>query len=506
MSTELLLGVDIGTTATKAAVFALDGTRVAAARHPTAMRRPHAGWAEQDPVNWIVDVQTVVAELGRRADLEAIAAVGVCSQVNTHVFVDVAGRPLRPAITWQDQRCADVAAALDGRLDEAARERIWGAPFTVDASHLAARAAWVAEHEPAIWERTRWILSPKDLINLVLTGEVGSDPVSSIGLVGPGGDYLDGLDELVDGLTRRLPPLGDLASPLGVTSRVGGGRPACVARGTMDAWGNLIGSGAVAPGRAMHVAGTSEVLAVIGAGPGGAPGVVSFTPWRGLHVHAGPTQAGGDALRWLAESLGCSMEEALSLAAQAAPGSGGVIFLPQLLGERAPLWDPDLRAAWIGMSFSTSRPELARAVLEGVAHSARHLLGVLEEAVGAPVTELVLSGGAARDDGWCQTKADILGRPLHRSRELDTGTLGAAVMGGLAAGLIDDVVTAAERMVHIERTFAPNHVEAALHAHGHAVYLAAQQRLSDLPPALIPRTREPVGAPIRGLVAGRPAT
>ena len=476
-----LLGIDLGTTSVKAAVFAPDGTRLGGAARRHVTHRPAPGHAEQHADDWWDGVTGVLADLGAAGALRDLAGVGLCSQVNTHLVTDAAGVPLDPAITWQDGRCAAVAATLTDRLAPQDRARVRGGLGTVDASHPAARAAWLATHRPQVWARTERLLAPKDWLVHRLTGTAVADPLSSVGLVGPDGTYPDWLDLLVPGLSGLLPPLADPATVAGHTTGAGGlpaGLP--VAVGTMDAWSALLGGGVAAPGDAIDVAGTSEVLAMAAEPGGGAPGVVAFPPWRGLHVHAGPTQAGGDALTWAAAALGGTVPELLELAATTAPGAGGVLFLPQLAGERAPLWDPQLRGHWLGATFGTGRAELARAVLEGVAHAARHVLGPLEEAAGRQATALAACGGGANSDLWCQVKADVLGRPLRRTAERDAGVLGAALLAGLAVGAGASVGELVARMVRVEREFVPDpRVRAGLDdAHGR--YRAAQQALAPL--------------------------
>lgn len=488
MSSGALLGLDIGTTKVKGAIFAPGRGVVASADHPHATARARSGWSEQDASAWQRAVAAVLAELGRRADLAAVGSVGICSQVNTHLFVDAHGDPLAPAITWQDGRCGDVAAELDERLDDATRRRIWGEPYNVDASYLVARAVWMERERPDVWERTRWVLSPKDYVNLWLTGEPASDPISSIGLT-DGHEYLSRLDELMPGVAERLPALRD---PADVVGRVRAGRlglPAVpVAAGTMDAWANLVGSGVAGPGEGMHVAGTSEILGVLSDRGVGAPGVVTFPERDGLRLHAGPTQAGGDALRWAAEAWDRPIDEVLGSAALAPAGSAGALFLPHLAGERAPLWDSRLRGAFAGLGFEHGREQLCRAVLEGVAFSARQLLEAIVQAAGIAPPELVLSGGGAASDLWCQIKADVFGTPLRRCAILDTGVLGAAVLGGAAAGRLDRVDRGAEDFAGHDRVFEPDLGHRERYDDGYARYRAVQTALRG---ALAPGASDP---------------
>ncbi|MFP5022260.1 xylulokinase [Pseudonocardia phyllosphaerae] len=476
-----LLGIDLGTTSVKAAVFDDDGTRLAAARRGHVTHRPAPGYAEQHPDDWWAGLTGAVAELAGAGVLGDVTAVGLCGQVNTHLVTDAAGSPLHPAVTWQDSRCAETAAALTDRLPDGDRARVRGGLGTVDASHPAARAAWFAAHRPEVWARTERLLAPKDQLLLRLTGTVAADPISSIGLVGPDGRYPDRLDLLVPGLRDLLPPLADPATVVGETTGAGGlpaGLP--VATGTMDAWAALLGGGVCVPGDAIDVAGTSEVLATATGPDAGGRGVVAFPPWQGLHVLAGPTQAGGDALAWAGSVLGADVAGVLDLAAAAEPGCDGLLFLPQLAGERAPVWDASLRAHWLGATFGTGRAELARAAAEGVAHAARHVLTALETAAGRPVAHLTACGGGSRSDLWCRIKADVLDRPLHRTAEPDAGVLGAAMLAGLATGAASSVGELAARMVRVDRVFTPDPRTRARYDDAHGRYLEAQRLLGPL--------------------------
>jgi xylulokinase len=482
MADPLLLGVDVGTTSVKAAAYDLAGRERGRGVVGYRTRRPRPGWVEQDAETWWAATAEAISQVGAVAPLREVAAVGVCSQVNTHVLVDERGRPLHPAITWQDQRCAAVASALDATLSDARRDELWGGPFRVDPSFALSRVAWLRDEAPEVLAAGRWLLQPKDLVNLRLTGEVGADPISAVGLVGRDGAYGDGILELVPEAAGLLAPLREPAEVLGTVLATETGLPATarVVTCTMDAWGNLHGSGLRRVGEGMEVAGTSEILAVLSDRGPGAAGVISFQPVEGLRLHAGPTQAGGDALRWFAAARDAQLEEVLGSAAQAPPGSGGLLFLPHLAGERAPLWDSEVRAGFLGLGAEHQGEHLARAVLEGVALSARHALEAVDTAAGLVAHDLVTSGGGARSELWCQVKADVLGRRLHRARVLDTAVLGAAMLAAVGTGLMADLDAATSRMVHVDRIFAPEPEHAEVYAALYDVYRQVHPALADV--------------------------
>lgn len=453
------LGVDIGSTSVKACLVWLDddsSVEVVARAYPT--QRPRPGYAEQRARDWVDGLAGCWTDLERRVGPVDLRSVGVCSQVNTHVLVDEHLRPVTPAITWQDLRCGPEAAELDARVADR-REGLWGGPFVIDASFSLARVLWVARHDPDALARARWVMSPRDFVVASLVGEVSSDAISPIGLVGADGRYIEGVTALVDGATRLLPPLRAFDALAGHTrAQSVAGLPAevPVAVGTMDAFGNVYGSGLVVPGRAMEVAGTSEIVGVASDRGVPTPGVISFAPVHGLHIHAGPTQAGGDALQWASRALRVPPQEVLTLAESALEDPQPIVFLPYLAGERAPLWDPMARGTFLGMTTSTGARHLALAVLEGVAFSARHLLGECQRAADIPVISLRLSGGGARSATWNAIKASAHGRPVEVMATLDSAVLGAALVGMVAAGLETDLRSAADRHIRVASTIEPD--------------------------------------------------
>ncbi|MFI9406943.1 FGGY-family carbohydrate kinase [Nocardia sp. NPDC052316] len=459
-ASDLVVGIDVGTTAVKAALFTGHGTVLRRHTGGHAMVRPRPGWAEQEPQQWWLGCVRGVESVLEDIEPEAVRALGVVSQVNTHVFVDSDLRPLLPAITWQDQRCADIAREVDEKLTPADKMRIWGHESTVDASALVARALWVTRHEPEVWRRTRWVLSPKDYLNARLTGKVATDAHSSIGLVDAAArGYLTEAVDLVEGLAERLPPLTGPTVSLGQPVHPPFDRllgSATVVVGTMDALGDAHGCGLATPRRAMVSCGTSLVVAGVSDRARPTPGVVTFPPIDGLHIHAGPTQAGGDALRWWSRTCGLTVAQVLVDAASARGGSG-VVFTPHLSGERAPLWDAAVRGSFLGLSASTTRQDMSRAVLEGVAMSGRQVLAAVESACDAPLAPITLSGGGANSDLWAQIFADVLGRPLQRLTTRDySAAFGAALLASVGAGAYPDLRTAAGEAVAVDRAFVPD--------------------------------------------------
>jgi xylulokinase len=229
----------------------------------------------------------------------------------------------------------------------------------------------------------------------------------------------------------------------------------------MDAWAAMFGVGVARDGQAMCLSGTSEVAGLISARRNPVAGVITFPPWRGITLHAGPTQSGGASLEWIARVLGRSVAEAAALTADVAIGRASPLFLPHLAGERAPLWDAAARGAFAGLGSATGPGELVAAVMEGVAFSARLALEALEAAGGLRPGVIRGGGGGTASDRWCAIRADVFGRPFLRMQARDAGAVGAMVMAGAGAGVVADLATAAA-LVPEERRFLPDPARAAL--------------------------------------------
>jgi xylulokinase len=465
------LGFDVGTSTVKAGLLWLDGLEpMLTAARPYPSARPQPGWVEQDPQDWITAMADCWTELRVMAGDVELRAVGLCSQVNTHLFLDADLAPVRPAITWQDVRAAGVGAEIER-----------------DASFALSRLLWLERFEPERSAAARWLALPKDYCLAVLTGELATDPLSAVGLVDDDGAYADATLALVAGSAERLPPLrghDELLAPTRVGNPVGLPAGVPVAVGAMDAWGSFFGAGLMQPGRALDLAGTSEVIGVASRSGRPEPGIVSFPPVAGLRVHAGPTQAGGSALEWVAGLVRLTLPEALARAEATADDPLDLVFLPHLAGERAPYWNPDARGVFLGLTTSTDAGYLVLAVLEGVAHAVRMLLEGCERAAGLDAERVRVAGGGARSQLWNQLKADVVGRPLEVLADLDAGVLGATLMGMVAAGLGSDVPGLAEERVRVARTIEPRPQRRRRADDLHEVYAQTYRALEPLFPRL----------------------
>jgi len=484
----LLLGLDVGTSGCKAALYALDGEVVALASAPLRTERPHPGYVEQDPDGiWSAAADAIRAAI-RQTDVQPaeVLGVGVCGHSPTLILLDAAGRPARPAILWQDTRAGaearELAAALGPRWAE-----LLGAHFPVTPSFAPARLLWIRRHEPEALSRARRAIETKDYVNYRLTGVVASDHWSSKGLahlvtgrlVPAWPDLLGIHADLVPELAEPHRAIGEVTPKAAAELGLRVGTP--VAAGWTDGLASMVGTGTfVGGGLGYFVSGTSDTIGTVVSGaPTGDRRLFEVPAPAGRRVVMGPNQCGGASLAWFADRfLGGDVGRALELAATAPPGAGGLVFLPYLEGERTPIWDERARGVFFGLTTAHGPAELARAILEGVAASDRHIVETIEEVAGVAIERLRTAGGAS-GGFWGQVKADMLGRPLEATSE-QPGTLGSAILAGVAAAVWPDIDAATRAVVAVSSRIEPNPGLRSTCDDVYQTYRALYPRLKDL--------------------------
>ena len=462
---DLLVGLDLGTSAVKVGLFDATGRLLRLARREYPLYTPRPGWAEQEPQEWWEATCTALREALAEVDAGQVAAVGLSGQTPGHVLVTADGTPLGRVIIWSDRRATAEAAWL-ARQVTPQQARDWtGYPFIAEATLPPARLLWLKAHRPDDWARCAAIVQPKDFIALRLTGRIATDRHSSFCLFNSQtGRYHPEYLELLGMEPDKMPPV------LAPTEVVGHVRPEAatatglavgvpVVTGTIDAWCDIIGCGGIVPGRAVDVAGTSEVVALVTDGPAEGKGVFSSPLLEGLYWVGGPMQTGGGALLWLLrgfyrEEAGFAQLE--DEASAVPPGAGGLLFLPYLRGERAPVWDETASGAFVGLTDRHTRAHCARAVYEGVAFAVQHVLSLAEGAAGLTATELRVCGGGSRSRFWNQLKADVTGKRVLELQVAETAVLGAAMWAAVSIGLYPDMGTAAGRMVRVKAELSPD--------------------------------------------------
>ncbi|MEA3339855.1 MAG: FGGY family carbohydrate kinase [Chloroflexota bacterium] len=462
---QFLIGLDLGTSAVKVGLFDAEGNALRRARRTYPLHAPRPGWAEQEPEEWWAAVCDALREVLAGVEADRVVAVGLSGQAPSQVLVASDGAPLGRAIVWSDRRAAAEADWLAERVTpEQARD--WtGYAFITGASQPPARLLWLKAHRPDDWACCAAIVQPKDFIACQLTGQIATDINSSFCLYNPQtSQYATDLLALLDVEPEKMPPVLEPTAVVGrvtpeAASATGLRAGVPVVTGTIDAWCDIIGCGAVAPGCAVDVTGTSEVVALVTEQPVDGEGVASAPLAEGRYWIGGPMQAGGAALLWLARCFYGQEQPDFELmeaeASGVATGAEGLLFLPYLQGERAPVWDPVARGAFVGLTDRHTRAHCARAVYEGVAFAVRDLLERCRTAAGIGPEELRVSGGGSVSNFWNQVKADVTGLPVQRVATPDAACLGAAMLAAVGVGWFRDLEDAVGAMVQIGDVFDP---------------------------------------------------
>ncbi len=483
MSPHLILSHDLGTTGDKATLFASDG-RVAAtafAGYPTAYARPN--WAEQDPADWQAALTAATQQLLVEARIQPgdVAAVSFSGHMNGALAVDAGGVPLRPAILWADQRATAQAEFIRQRCGDEEIYRLTG--NRISPAYTAAKLLWIKDNEPEIYRRTHKVVQAKDYAAFLLTSVIATDySDASLTLLFDlaGRQWAESIlerleldqtllptvypsSQVIGGLTRQAAAATGLRP--GTPVVIGGGDGACA----------TVGAGAVQDGDIYNYLGSSSWLALTTRQPLLDPGRRTFNLCHldpQLNVALGTMQTAGGAFDWFERLLAApgqvepQYQDLDAAASQSPPGSRGLLFLPYLLGERSPHWNPLARGAFLGLAMSHGRAEMTRAVLEGVAFNLRHILDILRSQ-GAEVTAMRLIGGGGKSALWRQILAGVYGLPIDRVGPSAQATvLGAAIAGGVGVGIFPDY-TVARSLAPVTATESP---DAAMQARYEAVY------------------------------------
>ena len=484
----MFLGIDLGTSEVKLLLMAEDGSIVGSAGEALSVSRPQPLWSEQLPTDWWAATEKAAARLRAEhaAAWGAIRGIGLSGQMHGAVTLDGDLQPIRPAILWNDGRCA---AECDELLklvpDLHARTGNLAMPgFT------APKLLWMKHHEPALFARVAKVILPKDYLRLKLTGELANDMSDAAGTLWLDPAKRDWDDTLLaaTGLSRahmpRLVEGSDVSGTLLPAVAAAWGLPTSVvvAGGAGDNEASAVGIGAVEPGQGFISLGTSGVMFLV---------TDAFRPNPGRAVHAFchtlPQRwhqmtvmlTAASALAWVTKLLKAENETALLAPLEAGEkvSAQSPIFLPYLSGERTPHNDVHARGMLFGLDASHGQTEVAHSVLEGVAFGMAQGLAALRDA-GATVSRLGLVGGGARSAYWAQMHADVLGVEIETfTGGAQGGALGAARLGALATGAkVADVCKAPPTA----RIFAPDASKSAFYAPRLQRFDALYPRVKDL--------------------------
>jgi xylulokinase len=449
MPGQIIIGLDVGTTGVKAVAITADGELTGKSAEHYKLRMPRPGWAEQDPEAWWRATKRALVRLGGEP-----VAIGLTGQMHGLVCLDHDNRVLRPAILWNDQRTGVECAEIESRLGLERLVELTGNRAL--AGFTAPKLLWLRAHESDTYRRISHICLPKDYVRLKLTGEHATDVSDASGTLLFDVARRRWSDELLDALELPADWLPQALESREVSGRTQTGVP--VAAGAGDQAAGALGVGVVGPGALSVVLGTSGVV---------------FSALRDyicdrqarLHVfcHAVPDTwhamgvmlSAAGSLHWLRDVLGGSFDKLLAAAEEWSPGCEGLSFAPYLSGERTPYADPDIRGAFCGLDLRHDRGALCRSVLEGVAFGLRDSLELMRS-LGVEPRSARVSGGGANSELWLRIVASVLRLPLERTANSEGAAFGAALLGGISAGVFTDAEDAVSRCVRVSGTVEPD--------------------------------------------------
>ncbi len=477
----MYIGLDLGTSGLKG-ILIDDAQRILAeATAPLTVQRPHEGWSEQRPSDWIAAAETVLDALASNG-LGKVAGIGLSGHMHGATLLDASDQVLRPCILWNDTRSFAEAAELD---DDPMFRRVTG--NIVFPGFTAPKLIWVQRHEPALWARVAKVLLPKDFLRLWLTGDHVAEMSDAAGTAWFDTGKRDWSDELLTatGLNRSHMPRLVEGSEVSATlrpelaSRWGLANGVVIAGGGGDNAASGVGVGVVKAGQAFVSLGTSGVLFAANNGYQPAPETAVHTfchALPGTWHQMGVILAATDALNWYAQLVG-QTAAALTGELKALQAPGKTLFLPYLGGERTPLNDAAIRGAFLGLDHATDRAAGTRAVLEGVTFAFRDSRDALA-ATGTKLETLLAVGGGSRSDYWLKAIATALDCAVSVPAAGDFGgAFGAARLGMMAAtGAGAEIAS----MPLIERTITPDPTLKAAYGDGYARYCAARSAIQKL--------------------------
>ena len=493
MPDRTILAIDLGTSHVKAALVREDGRIEACATRTIEVLYPKPGWAEQDPEGWWQAITSAAQELwagapGRAAGVQSV--VFTCQMFGV-LPVDADGKPLSHAMIWLDTRSAEQARAMTSGFPKVSGYGAWRLlkwlRLTNGAPNLAGRDTiskymWLREKRPDIWRQTHKLLDVKDYLVFRCTGRTVCtyDAASGGWLFDTHKDRLRWSQPILRMLDFDESKLPEVVKSTEIVGELGGQaamdlglRPGVpVAGGAGDVLSCAVGAGAVRDGAAHACLGTSSWLAAHAddrcVNPFAATGTLCAAEYQKYIVIATQETAGA-SLEWARDTIlggaeAAPFDRVNALADAAPPGSGGVYFLPWMMGERVPIDDAHMRGGFVNLALDTETSHLVRAIYEGVAYNTRWAKGIVEGLIKQPIESLRIAGGGAQSDVWCQIMADVLEARVERVIEPQfSGVRGAALMARRALGEYASLEDT-EGLVAVDRTFEPDTAARDLHA------------------------------------------
>ena len=500
MSGKYLLGIDIGTSACKVAVFDRYGNVAASASGDYPVYYPREGWAEQNPEEWWDGVCHALQKLLKDGAIDPgeIAGVGIDGQSWSAIAMDRDGKVLCNTPIWMDTRAQSVCDRLNGEVGADAIFQVAG--NSLQPSYTTAKILWYKENLPEVYEKIDKILQSNSYIAYRLTGAVTQDVSQGYGL--HCFDMRNGCwdEEMCEklGIPRRFLPeivpcdqvIGRVTAQAAAQCGLAEGTP--VVAGGLDAACGTLGAGVIHPGETQEQGGQAGGMSICMDSYKADPRLIlGFHVVPGQWLLQGGTTGGGGVMRWFerefadyersisVETGKSSLQQLNEVGETIAPGCDGVVFLPYMSGERSPIWNPHAKGVFFGLDFAKTKGHMLRDCMEGVALSLRHNLEAAEEA-GARVDVLRAMGGSANSLLWTQIKSDITGKPIVVPSSDTATTLGAAILAGVGVGFYESYEEAVALTVKETRRHEPNEKNKEVYDRTYETYRMLYRSLEDL--------------------------
>lgn len=472
---HLFIGIDIGSSSCKIGLFDSAGTQLAVIRKTAESNKCDEASVgrEYDPEIWWINIKSALKEIAGQCDVSLIGGIGLTGQIGTHIILKN-DKLMLPAISWQDGRASEQAEWLKNNYPDTILDEALGMHLPPGAAWPIPRLLWLKKHHPSLVDDEFIMMQPKDFIAKKITGELKTDILSLRGLVNPQTGMIDSIikDGIlnISNLEKHLPEytmkstelIGRVSKAISNETGLPSGLPVFVGCGDFHA--SLVGTGIVNQDYGFNITGTSDHIGLLvphcdtssnDPRVGRYPSVV-----HGLDIIYGATSAGGGSVDWMLNTI-LNRPENTSIGAYfksltaGLSNSSGLVFLPYINGERAPIWNSDARGVFFGISAMHKIGHFVLAVLEGVAYSLYDNWSIVQDSAKSD-RPVIVNGAAAEDSIWNQIKADLFGVPFITMESNEASCLGSAILAAVGSGDYSTIKDAENSMTHIKSEIKPD--------------------------------------------------
>ncbi len=497
---KYLAGIDVGTTGARCALFDLQGEMVASEYREYTSTYPKPGWVEQDLDEMIAMTMEACKATIVKAGInpKEIASIGFSTQRSVTVPINKDGSKVRPMISWQDARTGAEVEDMLKKIDGDKYYSISGMPMGT--TWNITKMLWMRKNEPELYKKTYKFVQNQDAVLKAFGADDFYTDMSDMAFYGVWDvaklewskelcDLFEVTPEMFGKPVRPGTKVAEVSAEISGKSGFAVGTPICVGAGDQNC--GVVGMGSTKSGVASVTLGTAglAILSLDKRIPGMGGMMVTNHAVPGMWEMEGLSNAAASSYRWFRDVIGTQEKELEKangrsaydylndLAAQAVPGSKGLLYLPYLGTAATPRWNANARSCFIGMSFAHGRPEMVRSVMEGVALEVRDMMDGWIKA-GVEISALRLGGGATKSPLWNQIQADIYGRPVEILKTSESTVLGAAILGGVGAGVFKTIPEGVEQMVAISGQLEPNMANHKVYEEMYAAYCKAYEGLT----------------------------